>query len=315
MDFNGDGRNDVISGSYRPGHLYLFEQQGDGTYASGQTIKDKDDQPIEVGSASHVFATDWDNDRDLDLVVGNIRGELYFVRNEGKAGKNAFAAPEQLSAGGEQIRIAGGDSGPVLADWDGDDLLDLIVGGGDGSVVLFRNVGDKSQPKLADGRELIVGSNKKDGSCCGSRTKVCVTDFNGDGQLDLLVGDFTYAQQTPVLTPQQQAAAAAAQVEYQKVAKRYTEAVQKSDLPQLTREYRQLFSSRSATAEGNAEREKKQKELMAQIQEIQKELQPYIEEMRKISLKRPISRGKTQGFVWVFLRRPTVADKAAASGG
>jgi hypothetical protein len=315
VDFNGDGRNDVISGSYRPGNLYLFAQKADGTYAAGKTINDKGDQPIGVGSASHVFAADWDNDRDLDLVVGNIQGELYFVRNEGAVTKNAFGAPELLLAGGAEIKIPRGDSGPVLADWDGDKLLDLIVGGGDGSVLLFRNVGDKNQPKLADARALIEGNTQRDGSCCGTRTKVCVTDFNGDGQLDLLVGDFGYVQKTAPKTSEQKAEAEAAQAEYQKVIKQYSEAVQKTELPQLYRQYRELFVESADSPKGVAEREKAQKEIMAQIEQIQKkELQPFIDKMQALSSKLPNSRGKPHGFVWLYLREATGTREAAAAG-
>ena len=46
---------------------------------------------------------DYDNDQDLDLVIGNISGEVYFVRNESTAGEHAFAEPEQLSADGVRL--------------------------------------------------------------------------------------------------------------------------------------------------------------------------------------------------------------------
>ena len=58
----------------------------------------------------------------------------------------------------------------------------------------------------------------------GSRSKICVTDWNEDGLLDLLVGDF--ANQKPDLpepTPEQKAEHTRLQKEHQEVRKRMTE--------------------------------------------------------------------------------------------
>jgi hypothetical protein len=78
-------------------------------------------------------------------------------------------------------------------------LLDLIVGWGDGSVVWYRNVGSRTEPKLAKGITLVQpapwpsyddNAPPTEDNNPGVRAKVCVVDWNGDGHLDLLVGDF-----------------------------------------------------------------------------------------------------------------------------
>ncbi len=315
MDFNGDGRRDVISGSYSPGYLFAFLQQPDGSYAASEKIRGTSGKPIKVGAAAHVYAADWDNDRDLDLVVGNISGELYFVRNESTSGEHAFAEPKRLFADDEPIKVGRGDAGPVLADWDSDGLLDLVVGAGDGSVMFFRNSGSKDEPALAAGRTLIEPSQRdNNGSSCGTRTKVCVTDYNEDGQLDLLVGDFASIRQTKERTPEEKAAAEKAQKEYRAVTEEYMEAFQKTDLSKMHAEHRKLQKEpRGETAEEAIAREQQADELMEQIQTItEKELKPFLDRMRELQVRLP-NRYTYHGFVWLYLRQPAPAIAAGDS--
>ncbi|MBI3462221.1 MAG: VCBS repeat-containing protein [Planctomycetes bacterium] len=315
MDFNGDGLADVISGSYSPGYLYLFAKQADGTYAAGETIKDKEGKSIKVGYASHVYAADWDNDGDLDLVIGNIQGEVYYVENEGSRKENSFGKPQKLKVGDKELRVGHGDSGPILADWDGDGLLDLLVGGGDGSVSFHRNIGTKTEPRLAEAQVLISpGGWDGDGSRCGVRTKICVTDWNDDGRPDLLVGDFaTVREPEPDLTDDQKAEREKAQTEYNAVLKEYQEAVAKTDLGKLYEQYSKLQEGpEDESAEATKEREKKVQELLKQISELQeKELKPYLDKLRALAPRLGNRGGSPHGFVWVFLRQPTAKPAAA----
>jgi hypothetical protein len=315
VDFSGDGLADVISGSYSPGYLYLFAKQDDGTFAAGETIKDKDGKSIKVGYASHVYAADWDSDGDLDLVVGNISGEVYYVVNQGSRKENAFGKPEKLTAGDAEIRVGHGDAGPILADWDSDGVLDLLVGGGDGGVSFYRNIGTKTEPRLAQPQVLISpGSWDGDGSRSGVRTKVCVADWNDDGKLDLLVGDFNMVREPePDLTEQQKAEREQAQKEYDAVLKEYQEAVQKTDLTKLYEELNKLQEGpEDEPAEAAKEREEKVQDLLKRIEEVQeKELKQYIDKLRSLAAKLPRRGGSPHGFVWVFLREP--APKPAAA--
>jgi len=211
VDFNDDGHRDIISGSY-PGELYLFSGDGSGGFAAPEKLKYADGAEIKIESASVVYAADWEGDGDLDLVVGDIKGRIHLVPNGSGGAAHEFGKPIPVEAAGASIQVSGGNSGPIVADWDGDGRNDLLVGCGDGSVLFYRNLAEDGAPKLGKPEVLVGpatwdGSAKADGANPGGvRAKVAVADFNADGKLDLLVGDFTSRQiPKPELTAEQAA--------------------------------------------------------------------------------------------------------------
>ncbi len=166
-------------------------------YQGERIVPNPDKQMFSTGNATAVHAVDWDGDKDLDLLVGTINGQVYFIPNEGTPTASAFGKEQLLEVTSKPLRVAG-DAGPFPFDWDGDGDLDLLVGGGDGAVSLFRNIGSPTEPQLAKAEQLIAPGDAEYGSKTpakptrGIRSKVCVTDWNGDGYPDLLVGDMAY---------------------------------------------------------------------------------------------------------------------------
>jgi hypothetical protein len=99
--------------------------------------------------------------------------------------------------GGEQA-IPDKHAAPAVADWDGDGKWDLIVGGQNGAVYWMRNTGTRGKPEFKT-REMLIGTGEGVDQWVplgeqprrGTRSQPQVFDYNGDGKLDLLVGDWS----------------------------------------------------------------------------------------------------------------------------
>ena len=170
---------------------------------AGEVINGADGKPINVGPAAAVFAADFEGKGLLDLVIGNIGGTLFLAQNTGTPRHPKFAMPHELTADGRLMQVQG-DAGPTVADWNGDGKLDLIVGDNSGEVRLFLNRSSDRTPDFAAPTFLVKPTGQvynvpesMNAPSCGARTKPTVADFNGDGRLDLLVGDVSYSTPQP----------------------------------------------------------------------------------------------------------------------
>lgn len=89
VDFDGDGRTDVLTGGGL-GRLYLFRRNKDGTFAEAEVLENKQGE-LQMGRHfpsrnripynATVFAHDWDDDGDVDLLFGCYSNCL--IENEG----------------------------------------------------------------------------------------------------------------------------------------------------------------------------------------------------------------------------------------
>jgi hypothetical protein len=302
VDFDGDGNPDILSGSYMPGDLYLFRGDGKGRFKAGEILKDKDGKPIRVGYASTVFAHDWRGTGKLDLLCGCIEGHVWLVPNEGTRRKPAYGKPVKLEAGGKVIQVPLGDSHAIVADWDGIGKPGLVVGCGDGSVLWYRNVGSKTEPKLAAPRTLVPAPPQQqpndktpsDKPVPGTRAKVWVCDWNGDGQPDLLVGDFRLSYgKAPKLTAKDRAEEKELRTKLQKAQEA------------LAPYYRDIQQA-GLEAQKIADPEKREKERAAAYQKVFERHKKPLEEQGKLlqalrKFERPYH---YHGHVWLYLRRP-----------
>lgn len=148
---------------------------------------------------------DWDNDGDVDIVVGIDCWDDYGWHNaydERGRWKNGplhaflfllenvdgqYINRGKIQAGGVDIDLYGAPN-PCIADFDGDGDLDIICGEFVDGLTWFENVGTRESPVFAPGRSLCNKKGERIAFHVQMIVPVC-TDFDGDGYPDLIVGD------------------------------------------------------------------------------------------------------------------------------
>ncbi|MCS5662278.1 MAG: T9SS type A sorting domain-containing protein, partial [Dehalococcoidia bacterium] len=122
---------------------------------------------------------DLDSDGDLDAVVGDWNGKLYYCENSGTP-----ESPSFLYKGQFLDTDVGGLAHPALGDLDLDGDLDLIVGQDDGLIYYFINIGTSSQSILE-----LQSENFFPNTNLGVQAAPYLADLDDDGDLDILLGN------------------------------------------------------------------------------------------------------------------------------
>lgn len=221
-DYNADGWLDVYVTCL--GKNKLYRNNGDGTFTEVAEEKGVDDGRWSAGCAF----SDFDRDGDLDLFVSNYVD--FTLQDLPEFGKGSFCqyrgvpvqcGPRGLPGAGDALYRNDGNGkfqdvarqagvhdpegyyglGVVWSDFNGDGFPDLFVANDSRPNFLYQNHGDGTFSEIGFLSGVAVG---EDGSEQGSMG-VTLGDFDGDGDLDLFVTNFSdeyntlYRQDGPFL--------------------------------------------------------------------------------------------------------------------
>jgi hypothetical protein len=162
-DFNGDGKLDLATADTDINRTLVFPGNGDGTF----------NRPITTSgfAAAVVAAGDFDNDGKLDLAYTTDGGFSIVWVTLGN-GDGTFQAPITIDS-----EVAYNFSPLVVADFNGDGILDLVISGlGTGgygvSVLLGKGDGTFQPPMIFYNASSVIVT--------------AAADLNNDGKLDLI---------------------------------------------------------------------------------------------------------------------------------
>jgi len=124
---------------------------------------------ISASDQAAPFVCDWDDDGDLDLLVGGGYGWPQIILNEGTDTHPAYAEQRLIQAAGQPIHLLRdeilgppacwhnmGYLFPSFVDWDGDGLRDLMLPNETNRILWFPNVGTRKRPAFGTHSQIMV---------------------------------------------------------------------------------------------------------------------------------------------------------------
>jgi hypothetical protein len=190
VDWDNDGKKDLIVGQYTNGNIRLYLNQGTNNAPAfnGYTLIQSGGTPITTSYSCNLgsspVAVDWNNDGKKDLLVGERNGYVRIYLNVGTDGAPVFNGYTFLRVNGSTYCHT--DAIPVVTDWNNDGKKDLVIGDSDGNVHLLINTGSDAAPVFTS--DVLIQDGAGNLQVDFIRAAPWVTDWDGDGKKDLIVG-------------------------------------------------------------------------------------------------------------------------------
>jgi hypothetical protein len=226
FDWDGDGDMDIISGN-TAGYVALFENLSAAGVEKPKWAAPKyleaDSKVIRPMAGSNgsiqgpaeakwgyttLSVADWDGDGLPDILMNSILGRVVWFKNIGtrKEPKLAAAQPVEVEWSGQQPALAYGwlrpegkalltqwRTTPVAVDWNRDGHFDLVMLDQAGYLAFFERAKRGGKLVLLPPRRVLCDENgeplllSKGIAGKSGRRKICITDWDGDGKLDILL--------------------------------------------------------------------------------------------------------------------------------
>ena len=195
VDYNGDGLLDVLVGEVAEngkGRIRIYLNEGSAEVASFASFiyaATAEDTPIELAATgcqgAIVRFADITGDGKDEMVVGLADGTIrIFTAAEG--GYWADVGELTCAVGGESETVDVGTRAAIeFVDANGDGRTDMLVGTGDGNVLLYLNTSAEGAAAFDAGRYLHDAAGRIK---VGNRASVSAGDVDGDGLWDMLLG-------------------------------------------------------------------------------------------------------------------------------
>ena len=187
-DWNNDQRLDIITGE-RLGYFTLFLRTEAGTLTNAGRIQ-AHGADIMTSNNSWPTVCDWNRDGRKDLLVGqegiSQPCNVYVYLNEGTDSLPVFGDSTPVLHRGSPFNDY--RTVPVLEDLDRDGRRDLILGEWYSSVRFYQNVGTDTNPAFTNFVNLVQPD--PDSFLNGNPPRVNFTDWDGDGDLDMITCDY-----------------------------------------------------------------------------------------------------------------------------